>query len=386
MVDLSTAGESAAFVSRRLNLRHAPLLLDSQAASEGVMPDGLARELAVSGELGRQALVVAMLGSPFVSQVLLAADRALPRTRQCARIFAHWPGDRAADALAMRFNAALHALARSGKDADLTALYAKGEGDFDGVIARAMWAHDGELARWLAHPTQTNETARSAATMAALKLLTARFDLPLELLELGASAGLNLNLSHYHYDLGGQSCGPAASPVQIAPLWHGAPPSAADPVILRARGVDLSPLDLRCAPIVERLHAFVWADKADRREHLEQALVVAKAHPPQVDQGDAVPWLAQQLGGPPALGRCRVVVHSMFRQYLSAAKRAALDGVLNEAFARAIPQAPLARLGLEWTQERSEVRLTLALSAGAGVEQHHLATCHPYGDWIHWRG
>jgi hypothetical protein len=249
-----------------------------------------------------------------------------------------------------------------------------------------MAGHDADLALWLAQPTQTNEIARSAATLAALKVLTGRFAMPVELMELGASAGLNLNLAHYHYRLGTHECGPVHSPVRIEPMWQGDAPPDLRPVVLRARGVDLAPLDLTCQATVERLHAFVWADRAERRKHLYQALTLARIHPPQVEQGNAAPWLAAQLDLPAVSGVCRVVVHSMMVQYLGPAGRAELDAVFDRAYARATPSAPVARIGFEWTPARDEVRLTLTVATGRGVEEHVLATCHPYGDWIDWRG
>lgn len=340
----------------------------------------------LEGELARQSRIVEALGSAFVARVLRAADRQLHRATQCATVFAQWPGNRSEAALAMRLNAALQALARSGRMASLGRLYATRQGDFDGVIGEALACHDGELATWLANPTQTNEIGRSAFILAALRVAGAQLGLPFDILEIGSSAGLNLNLAHYRATLGGTATGPADSPVRLQPLWGGNPPPDHAPAIASARGVDLSPLDLAAPQTVERLHAYTWADKPERHEHLDHALAVARTHPPRVDQGDALDWLTVRLAEPAPPGRCRVVVHSMVLQYLAADKRTALEGLLQEAYAAATPESPLARVGLEWTPARDEVRLSLTLAPGTGLARHrHLASCHPYGDWIDWK-
>ena len=61
----------------------------------------------------------------------------------------------------------------------------------------------GFLDPWLDGAPQTNEVGRSALLMSGLLVLADRFGLPLRLFELGASAGLNLQLDRYGYDLGG---------------------------------------------------------------------------------------------------------------------------------------------------------------------------------------
>lgn len=334
------------------------------------------------GPLARQALVVRDMGSRFVAAVLAAGERQLVRAPRIAALIADWPRDVAADALAMRFNAALHALARAGRDAALADLYCRLDGDFDGVIGTAMQRADAWIADWMRTPPQTNEVGRTAAIMAALMTLRRRFDMPCELRELGASAGLNLNLDRYAYDLGGQTAGDPASPVRVAPAWHGAAPDIRPIAIASARGVDLSPLDVRDAAACERLMAFVWADEPDRADRLAHALDIARARPPVVDTGDITTWLPAMLAAPQAGGVCRTIVHSMALQYLDAGNRMAVEQAFVHAGARADADRPLARIGFEWTEARDAVQLCLTTWPD-GVTRH-LATCHAYGAWIDW--
>lgn len=336
-----------------------------------------------TAELFRQAAVCRALGSDFVGQVLEAAGRQLHHAHMTEAVIASWPGDRAAAALAMRLNGALNAIARRAILPDLTALYRGEHADFDRAIGEALARCDDFILQWLRDPTQTNEVGRSAALMAALMVAADRFSLPFELFELGTSCGLNLNLGRYGYDLGGVTVGDRAASLQIAPEWRGPAPIAAPVSIVSACGADLHPLDAQDADSCERLLAFIWADQHHRVQRLEHALAIARQHPPRIDEAEALAWVTRKLAAPQARDTCRVVFHSMFRQYLPEPERAHLAEIITEAGASATERTPLAWISLEWTPDRSEVRLSL--TCWPSGEQRILATCHPYGEWIDWR-
>lgn len=335
-------------------------------------------------ELLRLSAFARFTGSHFVARVLEAGFRQLHRAPQSAAMIHAWPGDPAAAALAMRFNAALHLLARKGTPASLAALYRGSHNDFDGAIGEALESEDAAIASAMRHPTQTNEVGRAASILGALLELAHRTGLPCELLELGSSCGLNLNLVHYAYDLGGLEWGKAGSPVRIAPRWTGRRPKSPDLRIRSARGVDLKPFDARDPETVDRLMSFVWAGDAARSARLGRALKLARRHRPRVDGGDALRWLERRLADPHEPGVCRVVFHSMFRQYLSPESRLALRAMIESAGERSDADRPLAWISFEWTEDRSEVRLMLTNWPDGGTR--HLATCDPYGAWVEWRG
>lgn len=333
--------------------------------------------------LARQYIVVRALGSGFVAAILAAGARQLSRAPRTAALMADWPRDAAADALAMRFNAALHALARGGSMPALSALYRDLSGDFDTVIGTAMAEADEFIADWMRDTPQTNEVGRSAAIMAALLVLRERHDLPCELLELGASAGLNLHLDRYGYDLGGRRIGPTDAPVHVAPTWRGSAPRMGDIEIVSACGVDLNPIDVDDPAACARLMAYVWADEPERADRLAQALAIARDAPPCVERGDIATWLPARLAMPQAAGTCRTVIHTMALQYLDTVDAAAVEAAFQTAGARATDARPLARIGFEWTASRDAVHLSL--TSWPGGDTQHLATCHAYGSWIDWR-
>jgi hypothetical protein len=336
------------------------------------------------GELSRQARVAQGLGSPFVAAVLEAGQRQLYRAPRTAELIEQWPRDPSSSALAMRFNAALHALARQGVPPALRALYQREHDDYDGAIGDALASEDGFVATFMRGTPQTNEVGRAAAIAAALMVARHDFGLPFELLELGSSCGLNLNLARYGYTLGGVAAGAANSPVQIAPLWHGSPPVPAPIDVIQARGSDLNPLYADDEATRDRLLAFVWADQPKRAARLEQALALARRYPPHIDQVNAVTWLGERLAAPQHAGLCRVIFHSMVLQYLTDDERQIVEDAIGRAGARATPDRPLARISFEWTPRRDEVQLRL--TCWPTGESRLLALCHAYGDWIDWRG
>lgn len=339
-------------------------------------------------DLLRQAAIARALGSPFVGQVLEAARRQLDHAPRLAERIDFWPGDFAADAVAMRLNAGLNALARRDAPPVLGRLYRERGGNFDSAIAAALAEGEDELVQWLDWPTQTNEVGRSSAFIAALAVVAARDPRPVELLEIGASAGLNLNLGRYGHDLGGRLLGDGTSPLVIRPDWAGPPPPAAPVDIRNARGVDLRPIDLTDPAQRERMMAFVWADRDDRAARLAGAFAVAALYPPRVEQGSALEWLPAQLARPQEAGVRRVIANSMVTQYFSADQRRGLIAEVLRAGSRASAERPLAWISLEWTRDRSEVQLRLTEWNGNDGEgtTTTLATCHPYGASVAWKG
>lgn len=331
-------------------------------------------------------------GKPRAAALMEALARVLPRAATIFAIIERWPGDLASDGVIFRLNAGLHDFALSDHGGVLGALYGSGplpsDAQLDRALARVLDERAAALSRWLSHPTQTNEVARVAGLVAVLGELAARDGLPCEVLELGASAGLNLNFPHYAIVAGAARVGPNDSPVTLAPDWRGRAAAMAPCDIIGARGVDLHPLDPANADDCRSLSAYLWPGEAARAARLAAALDVARCHPPMVDTGLASAWLLQRFAEPQAHGTRRAVFHSMVLQYASAAERAAIDFAFSLAGARAEPGRPLARISLEWRADRGAVELRVAQWDGAGQrgESRLAALCHPYGEWIEWRG
>jgi len=333
-------------------------------------------------------------GKPRAAALMAALARVLPQTG--GAVFAaieSWPGDLASDGVIFRLNAGLHALALEGREAGVLAALYRGAAmpstfALEAALAHALDVHADALLGWLAFPTQTNEVARVAGLVAALLELGKEAALPCEVLELGASAGLNLNFPRYAVLLGEVSAGAPHSAVRLAPQWRGGAAPAGTLAVSGARGVDLHPLDAAEPDDRQRLAAYLWPGETARAARLAAAIGIAAAHPPHVDTGLASAWLLQRFAEPQGEGVRRVVFHSMVLQYAGSQERAAIDYAFALAGARAGPERPLARVSIEWRADRAAVELRIAQWDGAGQqgESRLAALCHPYGEWIDWRG
>lgn len=334
-------------------------------------------------------------GKPFMAAVLESLARTIWSVPAVLHKIETWPGDLASAGVIFRVNAGLHALARSGRFPMLQDIYRVAETDtvpdpvqLDFAVTQALLAGEDVLLDWLRGPTQTNEIARVAGLAAVLAELSAQQSLPCRILELGASAGLNLNLEHYHLKLGQLRLGPAASAVHIAPRWSGPSPLPGEVVIAGASGVDLCPLDVTRPEEAERLAAYIWPGEKARAERLQTAIALAHQFPPRVAEGSAAAWLEQELEAPQPAGERRVVFHAMALQYMPEAERARIGQLLNTAGALASPERPLAHVAIEWNALRSDVEVRVACWDGspAGGVAKLAALTHPYAEWFEWRG
>jgi hypothetical protein len=314
-------------------------------------------------------------GAPITAGVCRALAAGLDRSSATGRRVLDWPGDYIADALPLRLVAPYHALFRSGKIAAFDSVEA---------IRTATVAHDDWISAWLDGPPQTNEPARSATFMAALLVLADRYALPFELLEIGSSAGLNLLIDRYRYDLGGATAGPADSPVLIKPAWRGAGPPVANVHIDSVRGVDIAPIDVTDPAAATRLMAYIWADAPERTARVEAAIRMIDARPIDMAQGDAADWVEARLVEPQAVGTTRVLMHSVVWPYLGEARRSRIIAALDAAGAQATPDTPIAWVRMEWDSGHTPHRIRL--KTWPGGEERHLGNAHPHGAWVEWLG
>ncbi|MFF5292991.1 DUF2332 domain-containing protein [Paractinoplanes globisporus] len=139
--------------------------------------------------------------------------------------------------------------------------------------------------------TQTNEVGRCALLLPVL----ADLPQPIALLEIGASAGLNLFPDHYSYRYGDTRLG-TGEPVLDCALEGREPPRRLPEVVWRA-GLDLHPRDITDPADRRWLESLIWPEHAHRRERLRAAARVAAADPPLLLRGDLVddlPALAER--------------------------------------------------------------------------------------------
>lgn len=335
-----------------------------------------------------QAAACLRLGSRFTASLCeMLADRLHHRHGPVAEAVLGWQGDPSgrADSLPLRLCGGLHALVLSGADASLADSYLTRRLD-ESAVLEALAAQEAMLLDWLGSPPQTNEVARSATIIAAARFLAMLAPRPIRALELGASAGLNLNFARYTLNCpSGAPCPPrdADQPPRLvlAPDWQGDPPKG-EIHVASARGVDLRPVDARTDAL--RLLAYCWPDQPTRMARLRTALEIARTHPPRVEAGDAADWLAARLSRH-APGQLTLVYHTIAAQYFPSSTLAACEATLATAGAAASRDTPLAHFAME-SDGGDGAALTLRLWDGTGAPRHwRLGRADFHGRWVRWQ-
>jgi hypothetical protein len=204
----------------------------------------------------------------------------------------------------------------------------------------------------------------------------------LALVELGASAGLNLLWHRYGYDYGEGRCyGDPLSPVQIECELRGdrqLPLPTVWPTVGTRLGLDLNPIDVRDPDAALWLHALVWPDETGRAEILQRAFQVAQEDPPMLLAGDALDLLPEVLATiPNDQGLC--VFHTHTINQFPPEAHARLSALLaEEGVGRDLYQVSIEWLG------RGYPHLELISFENSVKSAHLLAYCGSHGEWLEW--
>ena len=355
-----------------------------------------AHDLSLDETLALQQAACAQIGSPVYAGVLAGVREDVAAGGVCDAILAPHAGpDAWSSALALRFLGAVHRLVLAGAAPALAAHYPSAGGtpgptlvaDFLATVAEHRPAVEAGLAR----NVQTNEVGRAAALVGGWCEVARRSGLPLRVLELGASAGLNLRWDRFWYDTGETTCGDPGSAVRFVGVWRtdGDPALGVAPGVLpelvpgvevaERAGCDRNPIDPATEEGRLTLRSFLWRDQTRRRARLDAAFAIAARAPARLDRSDLVPWLEERLADDPA-GVATVVHHSSVWQYLSGPARDRMRAALRRAGAAATAARPLAWLRLEAAGPVSDVRLTW----WPGGEEEVLAVAGYHGEPVHW--
>ena len=335
-----------------------------------------------------QATHAEKANAPCTARVIRAELAILDTDTGLGRRMAGWQGLSLADAMPLRVAGGLHWLFLSGEDRRLEPVYAgllTDQPAIDRIVADMAVRFDARLMPWLDGPPQTNEAGRSAAIMAGLLRLSERLGPKFDLMEIGASAGVNTMMGRYFYDLGGVQVGPSLSRMRIVPEWRGSPPPQADVEIVAIRGCDIAPVDLTDPDQALRLKAYVWADARERMARLDTAIAMAERAAPELVRMDAAEFVREMLARPQEEGVTRALFHTVMWQYLPEATKQAITEAMEEAGAQATTERPLAWLALETNRQTFRHELRVRYWPG-GEEAVQLCEAHPHGAWVEWAG
>ena len=337
-----------------------------------------------------QSNVCKDMGAPLTAEVLRVIAEDAAASAAFAPIFApfaeHTPKEFLTAAFLLRVLGALHFLALSGAAPALAACYTAGGGEgLAAAVAQAPAAHIDVFTRFMASPPQTNEVRRSLGLVGGFLTVAAETGLPLRCLELGASAGLNMNWDRYAYEFGaGRRWGAADAALTLSGDWSGdAPPLNANVEVVEKRACDQSPINVRSEEGALRLQAYIWPEQTERLDRIRAAVDLARRTDIRVEKADAADWARANVT--PKGGTATVVYHSSFMQYPPQDIQATIVAAIEAAGEAATHDAPLAWLRKEPTGKSTthdEVRLTL----WPGGEDRLLATAHSHGASVDWLG
>ena len=332
-----------------------------------------------------QAEWCARLGSPLYGLLCARAADDAEAGGPTAVVLEGHEHDRPASALALRLMGAVHRLVLAGEAPALAHYYPSAGGDADGADAwpafRALLEERREDLRVLIeNGVQTNEVGRAAALAPGFLTVAHETGLPLRILEMGTSAGLNLRWDRFRYETAERAWGDAGSPVVLRDAWETpVPPFATSTTVVERAGCDPSPVDPTSDEGRLTLMSYVWPDQRERFALLRGAIEVARRVPADVERASAVDWLPRRLAAARP-GVATVVFHSIAIAYLERAAREQAVGAIAGAGARATRNAPVAWLRMEPGGEQAEVRLTV----WPGGDERLVATTGFHGRGVRW--
>lgn len=248
-------------------------------------------------------------------------------------------------------------------------------------------SHRAELAPIVASRiTNTNEVGRSALLHAGFRAVAAEAGEPLNLIEIGPSAGLNLIWDRYGvcYHRGSEifstDTPDLALVIDCELRGDKIPPLGPTPKVASRVGLELNPVNLDDPDARDWLKALIWPENKLRFERLDAALKAFGDAKPPIRVGDALALLPNALRDAPE-HQPVCVYHTYVTYQFTGEMREALDNILVMAGLR----RPVWRLSAEGTLS-GENPLTLHRYHDGTRDQRRLALCHPHGAWLEWLG
>lgn len=340
----------------------------------------------IDDRLREQAQWCRVLGSPLYGELLDRAAVDFAAGGPTADLLSGHEDDPPGSMLALRFMGAVHRIALEGRAPELAEHYpsAGGETGLRGAweaLRAVLRDHANEIGTLMERPVQTNEVGRAGALVGGFLLVARAAGLPLRILEIGASAGLNLRWDHFRYEARGETWGPPGSPVRLCDFnSEKRLPFDIEASVVERAGCDARPVDATTEDGRLTLMAYVWPDQVHRFRLLRAAFEVARAVPATLQTARAADWLERTAA--PRDGVATIVFHSIVMQYLPADEVERAETALLAAAGAATESAPFAWLRMEPAGDVAEVRLNLWPGDGERV----VATAGYHGQAVRWLG
>ena len=271
----------------------------------------------------------------------------------------------------------VHYLLMGGADSELAGWYGSlvdnplPAAEIDPIFRRFVLEHEEQIVELgNTRYTQTNECRRCIALLPAV--MTAPFE-RFHLIEIGASAGLNLGLDRYHYRFGDQEWGPE-SPVLLEGETRGSEVPLHDVDVLSRTGLDLNPILSGDTDSQQWLDALIWPEQDERRARLLQALELVSSLGLEMVAGDALDILPGVLGQLPS-GEPAIVMNAFTLGQLTLEARDGVEEICDMARA----ERPVYRVSMEILDRADEWAKVSVAGAGVPVP---IGQAHPHGEWV----
>jgi len=317
----------------------------------------------IPGALEAQELSCAALGSPMYAAILRGVREDYLGGGICASILTGRFERPVHDAAALRLLAGLHEIVLRGSAPDLAAHFPTSGGapgpSLVPVVLETIRSHRDDIETALSRQVQTNEVGRSTVLLVLSHWLPSIGVREFDLVEVGASAGLNLNYDRYGARIGNLTMGDPDSTLFFGPEWFETAPAVGHDAarVVNRVGVDPYPIDATTDEGALRLRSFVWPDDRERRARLDAALETARSHPPRLVQASADAHLGRMARRP--LGRPTMVFHSIAWQYMGTTVQSGMRDSLAEWGQSSSEKTPLVWARMEPAGPVADVRATI---------------------------
>jgi len=272
---------------------------------------------------------------------------------------------------------------------------------FEQVLVRAVSALDKRLSRFITtQQVQTNETGRGLCWLLPVSYTGWR---KIHLLDLGASAGLNLLAERRSYTIVHQDSAldtvqlGSGRPPQFTVRSHGdfsPPPAGCSFEILSRTGCDKNLLSLAGLEDELTLAAFIWGDQVERMARLTEGIQALRG---LEQEGKGITLCKVDLPGElegflhghvPLLPACPVVLYNTYLTNYLSDKGASLFSVISRWAKQA--QQPIVWLQMEVSPHRKDAPqrgwVLWQADLWHGDEHCHwdLGWCHPHAATVRW--
>ena len=232
--------------------------------------------------------------------------------------------------------------------------------------------------------TQTNVVRRCTCLLPAFSIVCRETPSPLALIDLGASAGLNLNFDRYAYSYQRDSrevlqWGPTEARVRLEAELRGdgvLPPIPSSIPIASRDGIDLDPVDLANPDQLLWLRALIWPEHLERHQQLIDAAAEFEHNDIRMHAGDASDVLPALIESVPREHALVVYSTIALYQFPRESGQRIVDALNHASAARPVWQIAL---------EGNDPELSITRYRNGAVETETLADASPHGWWIEWQ-